>query len=216
MPDECFRKKTPRLCGMLGRQGIEGRCLQLQRNAPVREAEVVADGSEVFTLSELDPARILRFYLSVARVLSTALPWAEVEHVGSTAVPGCLTKGDLDVLVRVGASDFDRSTQTLDRLLVPSRRNERTDEYAEYDYSRRDVTASVQLVLAGRDLDDHFRRLRAILTSDPKALDEYNAFKERHDGGDMEAYRNEKERLIDSLLNADAVCRDCSDATGEC
>ena len=30
------------------------------------------------------------------------MPRAEVEHVGATAVPGALTKGDVDLLVRVG------------------------------------------------------------------------------------------------------------------
>lgn len=38
----------------------------------------------------------------VASELAAVLPSsAEVLHIGATAVPGCLTKGDLDIAVRV-------------------------------------------------------------------------------------------------------------------
>ena len=35
--------------------------------------------------------------------LRPLLPTAEIEHIGATAIPGALTKGDLDVMVRVAA-----------------------------------------------------------------------------------------------------------------
>ena len=38
---------------------------------------------------------------------------AEVEHVGSTAVPGALTKGDVDLLVRVGERGFPAAVESL-------------------------------------------------------------------------------------------------------
>ncbi|MES5047191.1 GrpB family protein [Rhizobium nepotum] len=40
---------------------------------------------------------------------------AEIEHVGATAVPGCLTKGDLDICIRVAATDFDAADRILAR-----------------------------------------------------------------------------------------------------
>ena len=171
----------------------------------------MAEKPDVFTLSHLAPSQCRDSFLMIAGVLSAALPWAEVEHVGSTAVPECLTKGDLDVLVRVECSDFQRSGRILDELLVSSTRNARTDEYAEYDYATDTVSASVQLVVVGSSLDDHFHRLKAILMSDPAAREAYNSLKLRHDGRDMGAYRSAKERLIDSLLALDAASRDDSD-----
>lgn len=171
----------------------------------------MAEGPNVFTLSHVAPSQYLDSFHVVAGVLSAALPWAEVEHVGSTAVPGCVTKGDLDVLVRVERADFQRSERILDELLVCSTRNARTDEYAEYDSAVDAVSASVQLVVAGGSLDDHFHRLKAILTSDPAAREAYNSLKLRHVGRDMGAYRLAKERLIDSLLAPDAALHDDSD-----
>ena len=165
---------------------------------------------EAFNISHSASAHDLQSFPAIARVLAAALPCAEVEHVGSTAVPGCLTKGDLDVLVRVDRPDFERSALALEDLLVSSTRNQQTAEYAEYDYSLAGVSASVQLVVAGSAIDDHFHRLKAILKSDPEALDRYNLLKVRHDGCDMGAYRREKERLIDSLLAADSTAREDS------
>ena len=173
--------------------------------------KAVAEELNVFTLSHRAPSQCRDSFRVIAGVLSAALPWAEVEHVGSTAVPECLTKGDLDVLVRVERPDFQRSGRILDELLVCSTRNARTDEYAEYDYAADTVSASVQLVVAGGSLDDHFHRLKAILTSDPAAREAYNSLKLRHDGRDMDAYRRAKKRLIDSLLVLDAASRDDSD-----
>ena len=155
------------------------------------------------------PDRQQSFHV-IAGVLSALLPWAEIEHVGSTAVPGCLTKGDLDVLVRVYRADFQRSARILDDLLVSSTRNETTDDYAEFDCSLDGVSASVQLAVAGSTLDDHFHRLKMILKSNPDALDQYNSLKARHDGGGMSKYRIAKERLIDSLLEGDSVANDRS------
>jgi GrpB-like predicted nucleotidyltransferase (UPF0157 family) len=44
---------------------------------------------------------------AVTRELEPMLPAsATVLHVGATAVPGCLTKGDLDIVVRVDRGDF--------------------------------------------------------------------------------------------------------------
>lgn len=34
------------------------------------------------------------------------IPGAEIEHVGSTSIPGALTKGDVDLLVRVEQADL--------------------------------------------------------------------------------------------------------------
>jgi GrpB-like predicted nucleotidyltransferase (UPF0157 family) len=39
------------------------------------------------------------------------LPGARVEHVGSTAVPGSLTKGDLDICVIVEGGQFERASR---------------------------------------------------------------------------------------------------------
>jgi len=43
--------------------------------------------------------------------LQALIPGARIEHVGSTAVAGSLTKGDLDICVIVDAEHFDAAVQ---------------------------------------------------------------------------------------------------------
>jgi len=52
-----------------------------------------------------------------AAALFVLVPFAAVEHVGSTAVPGSATKGDLDILVRVDRADFENAQFVLDAAL---------------------------------------------------------------------------------------------------
>ncbi|MFB9974358.1 GrpB family protein [Allobacillus sp. GCM10007489] len=41
------------------------------------------------------------------------LPEADIQHIGSTAILGSLTKGDLDIQVRVSAAEFLRAVTVL-------------------------------------------------------------------------------------------------------
>lgn len=159
--------------------------------------------SESLELIEGEPLAALRCFWEIAASLSARLPWAEIEHVGSTAVPGCLTKGDIDVLVRVDHGDFERSALVLDGLLVRSSRNAAAEDYVEYDYLSGAVAASVQLVVAGCWHDDRFHGLRAALLLDPAAVERYNDLKLRYVGRDMDGYRQAKSEFIESLLDAD-------------
>ena len=44
---------------------------------------------------------VARLYSRLEKQLGELLPGADIQHVGSTAIPGCMTKGDLDIQVRV-------------------------------------------------------------------------------------------------------------------
>jgi len=140
------------------------------------------------------------WFSEVAAHVEAGLPGADVEHVGSTAVPGCLTKGDLDVLVRVPSEAFLSSMEVLDGLLARSPRNDPTDDYVEYDYVGRGFSASVQLAVVDAWHDRRFHGLKALLTSDPRALERYNGMKRTYEGRPMEKYRQAKALLIESLL----------------
>lgn len=48
--------------------------------------------------------------------IRTQVPGAVIEHIGATSVPGALTKGDLDLLVRVTAKEFIPAREALASL----------------------------------------------------------------------------------------------------
>lgn len=53
---------------------------------------------------------------SLIRILQTALPGIEIEHVGSTAVPGCDGKGILDLMLLIPAGRLSEACAVIDDM----------------------------------------------------------------------------------------------------
>ena len=115
-----------------------------------------------------------------------AVPDSAVEHVGATAVPGAVTKGDLDLLVRVSAERFEGASDCLRRLCAV--------------HQPHNWTPTLQLVVAGSSDDAMFRRFRDALTADAGLAAEYDALKRRHDGQEYERYTEAKGEFIEQTL----------------
>lgn len=129
------------------------------------------------------------------------LPGAEVEHVGATAVPGALTKGDVDLLVRVAEEDFAQAVSVLRKRYVVHQPHNWTGTLASFkapDSSEPPV--GVQLVVAGSDADGFFGPFRDALINDPALLAQYNELKLRLDGLDYETYTERKGTFVENVL----------------
>ena len=132
--------------------------------------------------------------------LGAVLPHdAEIEHVGATAVPGCLTKGDLDVVVRVTPDAFAAAERTLSHLFERDLGSDRTDSFAAFKDDEAQPPLGVQLVVRGTPLDV-FVRFRDRLRADPGLVAQYNAIKLRHNGRGMDTYRAAKSAFIETVL----------------
>jgi GrpB-like predicted nucleotidyltransferase (UPF0157 family) len=55
-------------------------------------------------------------FLSQKKLIKEYLPGVDVQHVGSTSIPNSLTKGDLDIQVRVTAKQFPEVVEALSKL----------------------------------------------------------------------------------------------------
>jgi GrpB-like predicted nucleotidyltransferase (UPF0157 family) len=136
----------------------------------------------------------------IRRALSGILPpRVLIEHVGATAVPGRLTKGDLDIAVRVGRDQFDSCTALLGARFDANPGSARTPAFAAFVDGSTDPPVGVQLVVIGSDLDV-FTRFRDALRADPALVARYNELKCAWDGCDMEGYRSAKARFINEVL----------------
>lgn len=135
------------------------------------------------------------------RRLLELLPGADVSHVGSTAVPGALTKGDVDLLVHVSAADFKPAVRALRTAYAVHQRENWTATFASFvDLDAADPPVGVQLVVCGSDEDLLFEPFIEALTNDPALLDEYNALKTRLNGTDYEHYTREKGAFVERVL----------------
>lgn len=134
------------------------------------------------------------------------LPGAEVEHVGSTAVPGALTKGDVDVLVRVAAADFATAVKVLgDHYSVHQPHNWTSSLASFKDPTAHEPPVGIQLVIAGSAEDAFFGPFRDALIREPALLAEYNQLKRSLDGADYDGYTEAKGEFVERVLRASAI-----------
>ena len=123
----------------------------------------------------------------------------EVHHVGSTAVPGSLTKGDLDIQVRLTPERFEEAVAILGQHYQRNMGSTRTMTFASFKDDSARPPLGIQLCAAGGP-EDFFCRLRDFFLDHPNANRKYNDLKTRFQGGDMDEYRKEKSAFLEGLL----------------
>ena len=70
------------------------------------------------------------------------LPRADIQHIGSTAIPNAMTKGDLDLQVRVEKDDFQKAVEQLQKLYEINQPDNWTDNYASFKDDKRKYRSS--------------------------------------------------------------------------
>jgi len=137
--------------------------------------------------------------------LERLLPSAELHHIGATAVPNAVTKGDVDVLVRVRGSDFGAAVAALRDHFAVKQPGNWTSEFASFgDDIRYALPLGVQLVVTG-SRDDFLLFLRDYLIANKEALLQYNQLKLAHAPDGAEAYWHAKNAFFAEILAARIV-----------
>ncbi len=141
-------------------------------------------------------------YAAIAAQLRSALPSATVEHIGSSAVPGAISKGDLDVYVAVRSDEFLHAVETLRGLGFRDRTDTlRTEQLYPFTGDGFPIDVGIQLVERGSRFE-FFRRFRDLLKSDSELLERYNQLKLDAASLDDDAYRGLKSSFIEAILGA--------------
>ncbi len=129
--------------------------------------------------------------------LNKLIPSADIQHVGSTAVPGSITKGDIDIQVRVNANEFVEACKKLTKYYATSRRDEIwKDGFASFEtYNNPDIPVGIQLTVTGSKYDE-FYKVRDLFIKDPALLEEYNEIKRGCEGKTYLEYCKYKRKLF--------------------
>lgn len=135
-------------------------------------------------------------------LIRNSLPEVEIYHVGSTAVKGSLTKGDVDLQVRVSQEDFDKAKEILMRLYDINKGSDQTSFFCAFEKEDEILPLGVQLTVIGSSVDN-FRKLTQFFIENPTFIESYNQLKREFEGKDMKLYRNEKSIFIAKLLSSD-------------
>jgi GrpB-like predicted nucleotidyltransferase (UPF0157 family) len=135
-------------------------------------------------------ARVAVLFERERRRIAAALPDAQIEHVGATAIPGALTKGDLDLNVRVAGARFAAAEAALAGLYARNTASDHSATFAAFTDDALDL--GVQLTAIG-SAEDFFLRQRDRLLADPRLCAAYDDLKRRFAGQRMVDYRAAKE-----------------------
>jgi GrpB-like predicted nucleotidyltransferase (UPF0157 family) len=116
-------------------------------------------------------------------LLSTYLPEARAEHVGSTAVPGCAGKGIVDLLIPVPDGGIEKVKELLERLGFQHQTGpdpfpeDRPMRVGAWTPGQETFLVHVHVIPANSPEVDEMRFLRTCLRADPELVRAYVARK---------------------------------------
>ena len=155
----------------------------------------------IFKLVPPEPARAAaqQLFEAAARSIAVVLPAADIRHVGATAVPGCMTKGDLDIVVRVPPNDFEAAEKALAARFARNDGSVRSETFAAFEDASTFPHLGIQLTAIDGP-SDVFHLFAEALRQSPKLVDDYNSLKLAHDGHEMSVYRAAKDAFVARVL----------------
>lgn len=140
---------------------------------------------KISTLFETEKAKLSEFF-----------PDADIQHIGGTSVSGTISKGDLDINVRVKQVEFEATIEKLKTIYEINQLDNWTAGFASFKDDTRDL--GVQLTVI-ESPDDYFVAQRNYLRERPEKVTELNQLKERFNGKSMDEYRKEKGAFFEGL-----------------
>ncbi|HCO07773.1 MAG TPA: hypothetical protein DIT34_05555 [Acinetobacter ursingii] len=123
------------------------------------------------------------------------LPLAKIEHIGSSAIPNTISKGDLDIYIEVMSDQFEFAIEQLKTLNFIEKQNTlRTHELCMLE-SMNDDEVAFQIVVAD-SVFTFFLTFRNKLIDSPRLVHEYNQLKLQCSHLDPDQYRAIKSDFI--------------------
>lgn len=154
----------------------------------------------VFLEPEKYQQRCTQLFNSYQKEISTLLPFAKIEHIGSSAIPNTISKGDLDIYIEVMSEQFEFAIEQLKTLNFIEKQNTlRTHELCMLESLNNDDVA-FQIVVTD-SIFTFFLTFKNKLISSPTLVNEYNQLKLQCSHLDPDQYRTIKSDFINRILN---------------
>ena len=99
-------------------------------------------------------------------------PLADIQHIGSTAIPGSITKGDLDIQVRVSKKEFEKAKKYFEKLYDVNQPENWSDTFASFKNANSfEIPVGIQLTVIGSPYDNLFQSQLKLLIENPDILE---------------------------------------------
>lgn len=146
----------------------------------------------------------------VIELVGAAAPWARIDHIGSTAIPGCAGKGIIDLVALYPHGRLDAMRDTIDALGFQPQRTghpfpeDRPMRVGAIEHRGHVYRLHMHVVAADSDEAQSLYRFRDVLRSDPALRDAYQAKKRAilHSGVESSNdYTHAKGEFISAVLS---------------
>jgi GrpB-like predicted nucleotidyltransferase (UPF0157 family) len=130
--------------------------------------------------------------------LRPVLPPHELVLTGGSSVPGAVTKGDVDLHLRVASADFAETVarlRTMYEVVLPEIWQ---PTLATFAVPGARLPTGIAVTPVDSEHDVRFRRTWRLLSTNPRLLAEYNAMKTAGEGD----YEQRKSAFFDRILAA--------------
>ncbi|MDO7196789.1 GrpB family protein [Acinetobacter pittii] len=154
----------------------------------------------VFLEPEQYQQRCAQLFNSYQKDISALLSFAKIEHIGSSAIPNAISKGDLDIYIEVMSEQFEFAIEQLKTLNFIEKQNTlRTHELCMLESLNNDDVAFQ--IVATDSVFTFFLAFKNKLINSPTLVNEYNELKLQCSHLDPDQYRTIKSDFINRVLN---------------
>lgn len=146
---------------------------------------------------------------TVGALIEKVAPWARVEHIGSTAIPGCAGKGIVDIMVMYPPDRLEATRAAIDALGFQPQKtghifpDERPMRVGAMNHNGRRYRLHAHVIAAASPEVESLRRFRDLLRADSALRDAYQDKKRAivHSGvREPRAYTQAKGEFITSVI----------------
>ncbi len=149
--------------------------------------------------SELFNEKAEKTFVLHKNKIKELMPEVDIQHVGSTAIPNSITKGDLDIQVRVDPQQFSKAVELLSNLYEVNEGSIKTDTFRAFKDDNTNPPLGIQLTVIDSEYD-FFWKFREVLMANKSYRDEYDNLKKEYEGKAMDVYREAKDKFFEVLM----------------
>jgi hypothetical protein len=142
----------------------------------------------------------LRILVEQRELLRAAGVPGELVLVGGSSVPGALTRGDVDLHLRVPPADFAAAVDALRRSHAVVHPEIWGATLATFEAIGTPLPTGVAVTPVDSEHDRRFSRTWQLMRADPALVAEYNAAKLAEDGPRGDGYEERKSAFFDRVL----------------
>jgi GrpB-like predicted nucleotidyltransferase (UPF0157 family) len=153
-----------------------------------------------FQKSDLLRESTLKKFNFIKDKIVKTIPWIEIKPIGGSFVPGALTKGDVDLLVRVEKNRFFETLDLLRNIFQENNREIWDSDFAIFkDEKSFNEKIDILVTIIGTNNDLKHSRATEFLSNNKEYLDEYNQLKSSFTDSEDPEYKAAKRKFYEKL-----------------